>query len=156
MKDISPKFLRGFLEYLNGDINSHTNGKLSQETVYTYFTVFAILLNKAVRTGILAKNSFHKLGKVEKPQRRTKKREYLTLEEVRMLAGTECDVWQVKYAFLFCCFTGLRYIDVSGLKWKHIVNTGENGYQLEIVQQKTKEPVYVPLSKNAMKWSPST
>ncbi len=154
MKDISPKFLRGFLEYLNGDINSHTNGKLSQETVYTYFTVFAILLNKVVRTGIIAKNPFHKLGKVEKPQRRTKKREYLTLEEVRMLAGTECDVWQVKYAFLFCCFTGLRYIDVSGLKWKHIVNTGENGYQLEIVQQKTKEPVYVPLSKNAMKWLP--
>ncbi len=73
MKDISPKFLRGFLEYLNGDINSHTNGKLSQETVYTYFTVFAILLNKAVRTGIIAKNPFHKLGKDEKPQRRTKR-----------------------------------------------------------------------------------
>lgn len=60
----------------------------------------------------------------------------------------------MKYAFLFCCFTGLRYIDVSRLKWKHITEIGNGEYQIEVVQQKTKEPVYIPLSANAMKWLP--
>ncbi len=153
IKDVTPAFLRKFLEYLNGDINSH-GGKFSQETIYTYFTVFSIMMNKAVSLNLIQKNPFHKLNKAEKPQRRTKKREYLTLEEVKKLASTECDVWQVKYAFLFCCFTGLRYIDVSLLKWKNIVKASETEWRIETVQQKTKEPVYIPLSENAMRWLP--
>ena len=153
MKDVTPTFLRRFLDYLHGNVNKY-GGRLSDETIYTYFTVFSILMNKAVRYEIIASNPFHKLSKAEKPQRRTKKKEYLTLEEVKQLAETDCDDWRVKYAFLFCCFTGLRYIDVSRLKWKHITEIGNGEYQIEVVQQKTKEPVYIPLSANAMKWLP--
>lgn len=154
MKDITTRLLRDFLEYLHGDINTHNGGKLCDETIYTYFTVFSILLNKAKRTGIIRRNPFHDLGAAEKPQRRTKKREYLTLEEVKKMAAADCDKWEVKFAFLFCCFTGLRYVDVSRLKWKNIVKTGAGELQIEIVQQKTKEPVYIPLSKNAERWLP--
>ncbi len=154
LKDVTPMFVRRFLEYLRGsDVNRH-GGRLCEETIYTYYIVFAILLNKAVRLDLIASNPFHKLSKAEKPVRRTKKREYLTLDEVRRLAAAECDDWRVKFAFLFCCFTGLRYIDVSRLKWKHIVEVGDGEYQIEVVQQKTKEPVYVPLSRNALRWLP--
>ena len=149
-----PSFLRRFLDYLTSDGTNKYGGKLSSETVYTYFTVFSILMNKAVRLDLITSNPFHKLSQSEKPQRRTKKKEYLTLEEVQKLADTPCDDWRVKHAFLFCCFTGLRYIDVSRLKWKHIVKVGANEYQIEVMQQKTKEPVYVPLSENARKWLP--
>lgn len=31
---------------------------------------------------------------------------------------------------------------------------GEGKYQIELIQQKTKEPVYIPLSANALKWLP--
>lgn len=151
LRGVTPAFLRKFLEYLNGDVSKY-GGKLSQDTVYTYFTVLSILMNKAVRLNMIVANPFHKLSQSEKPQRHTKKREYLTLDEVKKLAETPCDDWRVKHAFLFCCFTGLRYIDVSRLKWKHIVKISEDEYQIEVVQQKTKEPVYVPLSENARKW----
>ena len=150
---ITPGYLRNLLEYLGGNVNKY-GGKLSNETIYTYSTVFSILLNKAVRLEIIPKNPFHKLSQSEKPQRRTKQKEYLTLEEVKRLAEAECDDIRVKRAFLFCCFTGLRYIDVSRLKWKHISEIEEGEYQIEVVQQKTKEPVYVPLSANAMRWLP--
>lgn len=153
LRDVTPPFLRKFLDYLKGDVSKY-GGKLSQDTIYTYFTVFSILLNKAVRLGLIVSNPFHQLGKGEKPQRKTKKREYLTLEEVKKMADAECDDWRVKYAFLFCCFTGLRYVDVSRLKWKHIIKVNEKDWQIEVVQQKTKEPVYVPLSDNARKWLP--
>lgn len=154
LKDVTPKFLRGFLEYLQGDNVNKYGGRLCQETIYTYFTVFSILMNKAVRLEMIPRNPFHKLSQAEKPQRRTKKREFLTMEELQKLANTECDDWRVKKAFMFCCFTGLRYIDVSRLKWKHIQKLGDGSYQLDMMQQKTQEPVYIPLSKNAMKWLP--
>lgn len=154
LRGVKPAFLRKFLDYLESDGANKYGGKLSNETVYTYFTVFSILMNKAVRLDMIPSNPFHKLSQAEKPQRRTKKKEYLTLAEVKKLADTPCDDWRVKHAFLFCCFTGLRYIDVSRLKWKHIVKLSENEYQIEVVQQKTKEPVYVPLSENARKWLP--
>lgn len=154
LRGVKPSFLRKFLDYLTSDGANKYGGKLSNETVYTYFTVLSILMNKAVRLDMIPSNPFHKLSQAEKPQRRTKKKEYLTLEEVQKLADTPCDDWRVKHAFLFCCFTGLRYIDVSRLKWKHIVKLSENEYQIEVIQQKTKEPVYVPLSENARKWLP--
>lgn len=154
LRGVKPSFLRKFLDYLTSDGTNKYGGRLSNETVYTYFTVLSILMNKAVRLDMIPSNPFHKLSQAEKPQRRTKKKEYLTLEEVKKLADTPCDDWRVKHAFLFCCFTGLRYVDVSRLKWKHIVKLSENEYQIEVTQQKTKEPVYVPLSENARKWLP--
>lgn len=154
LKEVTPAFLRKFLEYLRGDGANKYGGRLCQETIYTYFTILSILMNKAVRLDLIASNPFHKLSQAEKPQRRTKKKEYLTLDEVKRMSVAKCDDWRVKYAFLFCCFTGLRYVDVSRLKWKHIVEVGKGEYQIELVQQKTKEPVYIPLSANALKWLP--
>lgn len=154
LKEVTPAFLRKFLEYLRGDGANKYGGRLCQETIYTYFTILSILMNKAVRLDLIASNPFHKLSQAEKPQRRTKKKEYLTLDELKRMSVAECDDWRVKYAFLFCCFTGLRYVDVSRLKWKHIVEIGKGEYQIELVQQKTKEPVYIPLSANALKWLP--
>lgn len=154
LKDVNPSFLRAFLEYLRSDNVNKYGGRLCQETIYTYFTVFSILMNKAVRLEMIPANPFHKLSQAEKPQRRTKKRDFLTMEELQRLAKAECDDWRVKKAFMFCCFTGLRYIDVSRLKWKHIQKLGDGTYQLDMTQKKTQEPVYIPLSNNAMKWLP--
>ena len=138
LSDVKPAFIRKFLEYLRSDGANKFGGRLCDETIYTYFTVFSILMNKAVRLELIISNPFHKLSQAEKPQRRMKKKEYLTLSEVKRMAEAECDDWRVKYAFMFCCFTGLRYIDVSRLKWKHIVEVGEGKYQIELIQQKTK------------------
>lgn len=138
LSDVKPTFIRKFLEYLRSDGANKFGGRLCDETIYTYFTVFSILMNKAVRLELIISNPFHKLSQAVKPQRRTKKKEYLTLSEVKRMAEAECDDWRVKYAFMFCCFTGLRYIDVSRLKWKHIVEVGEGKYQIELIQQKTK------------------
>lgn len=154
LKSITPTWLRQFLEYLRSDNTNKYGGRLCQETIYTYFTVLSILMNKAVRLELIPMNPFHKLSQAEKPQRRTKKRDFLTMEELQRLAKAECDDWRVKKAFMFCCFTGLRYIDVSRLKWKHIQKLSDGTYQLGIEQKKTEDTVYIPLSANALKWLP--
>ncbi len=59
----------------------------------------------------------------------------------------------VKNAYLFSCFCGLRISDIIGLKWKNVyIDNGQ--YRLEMVMQKTKEPIYLPLSAEALKWIP--
>lgn len=153
LKSITKVFCEKFLEYLKNYVGKYGH-VLSPETIYTYYVVLSISLNRAVRKGMIAKNPFQDIPSSEKPHRGTSMREYLTLEELKKLAETECGDWRVKYSFLFCCFTGLRFIDVSRLKWKDIKKIEEGKYQLEVIQQKTSEPAYIPLSANAMKWLP--
>ncbi len=59
----------------------------------------------------------------------------------------------VKQAYLFSCFCGLRISDIISLKWKDVfVDRGQ--YRLFVSMQKTKEPIYLPLSPEALKWMP--
>ncbi len=59
-----------------------------------------------------------------------------------------------KRAFLFCCFTGLRYSDVSALTWKNIKQA--NGGLVVSIQamQKTGQQVTIPLNQSALNWLP--
>ena len=80
-------------------------------------------------------------------------RSYMTIEEVRALIATPIHNEKVKNAYLFSCFCGLRISDIIGLKWKDVFM--DNGqYRLAVAMQKTKEPIYLPLSNEALKWMP--
>ncbi len=61
----------------------------------------------------------------------------------------------IKNAYLFSCFCGLRISDIMALQWKNVV-CDRGAYSLEIVMQKTKDPIYVPLSEQAMKMDAGT
>jgi integrase len=91
----------------------------------------------------------------EKPSRGESTREYLTLDEVRMMADAECKYPMVKKCFLLSCFTGLRYSDIISLRWSNIKEIEEGVYQIESVQQKTKQMITIPLSENALQWLPN-
>jgi integrase/recombinase XerD len=74
------------------------------------------------------------------------KKEVLTLEEIQTLARTKTENEQVKRAFLFCCVTGLRFIDVKSLLWDNIdLNEG----LLSFRQSKTGRSVAIPLNETA-------
>ena len=80
-------------------------------------------------------------------------RSYMTIEKVRALIATPVQDGRVKNAYLFSCFCGLRISDIVGLKWKNVfVDNGQ--YRLAVAMQKTKEPIYLPLSNEALKWTP--
>ena len=76
-----------------------------------------MVLNRAVREGILIQNPLHLLPRQERPKRQLDNREYLTIEEIRQLIKTPCTKPIIKNAFLFSCFSGLRYSDVRALTW---------------------------------------
>ena len=77
----------------------------------------------------------------------------MTIEELKLLIATECKYEIMKQAFLFSCLCGLRVSDIRKLKWNDLQKSGER-VRIEIKMQKTKEPLYLPISDEALKWLP--
>ena len=65
------------------------------------------------------------------------RREYLTIEELKRLIGTECKYEIMKQAFLFSCLCGLRVSDIRKLKCKTISDRNDM-YRNEQVCKKLK------------------
>ena len=63
------------------------------------------------------------------------------------MISTELENIEVKKAYVFSCFTGLRISDVKSLTWSQIQ---EN--KLSFRQKKTKGLEYLPLAKTAIKY----
>ena len=154
LKQINKAYLCGYIDFLNSPGGKY--GKpLSDAAKTLYFDVVVIALNKAVKEDIIMVNPAHKISYNERPHHGDSTKQYLTLEEVKKLASTECKYEVLKRAFMFACFCGLRYSDIKQLTWKqiHKVDNGK-AFQVEIRQQKTGEPLYLPLSDNALQWLP--
>jgi integrase len=56
-------------------------------------------------------------------------------------------------AYLFSCYCGLRIGDIENLRWGDIAQDGSQ-WRIQIVMRKTGNPLYLPLSKQALKWMP--
>lgn len=56
------------------------------------------------------------------------KKEYLTLDEMKILDATECEVPVLKRASMFGLFTGLRLSDLLQLRWENIERSPDGGY----------------------------
>lgn len=81
---------------------------ISNGAAHHHQSVLNCALNKAVREGILASNPLKSIGSKEKYQPSESIGEYLTLEEMKAAMAAPCPREDVKKAFLFACFTGLR------------------------------------------------
>ena len=153
LKQVDKAYLLGFIDFLNTTSGKHGR-HLSEAAKALYFRLVVIALNRAVREGIIPSNPANKIPSTDKPKVGQTTKQYLTLNEVKQLIATSCKYEQLKRAFLFSCFCGLRYSDVINLEWGKIQDVGEGQLQVEIRQQKTGEPLYLPLSSNAVQWLP--
>lgn len=155
LSNVDKDFCLGYLRFLQTDYNPQGR-KPSNFTLRNYYSMLNCALNAAVREDLLRDNPFNKIDKRDKIKEPESKREYLTIDEVRLLMNTPYpkeSLSGIKNAYLFSCFCGLRISDIMALRWKNIV-CDRGTYSLEIVMQKTKDPIYVPLSEQAMKWMP--
>lgn len=161
---IDKEFLIGFIEYLNSDIRDFDKESkdkkrkpkpLSEVYKEALFARIMVALNKAERDGIIVKNPGKDIDRKLKPHAEQKSRCYLTLDEIQKIIDTEYKPDNdIKPAFLFCCFSGLRYSDVQKLTWGEITVSPEGYAQIETNMQKTGKYITIPLSDNAIKWLP--
>ena len=155
LAEVDREFCRGFIAFLRTCKYNKGKKTISNTTARLMVNRIAVALNKAVVEGLIPSNPFKTLEAKEKPKKDSVAREFLTIEELKVLIKTPCRYEIVKKAFLFSCFTGLRYSDVKSLRWSEI-HTAADGKTLYIEhdQVKTKSRVTIPLSDEALKWMP--
>lgn len=146
LSKIDKDWLIGFKDNLSGE--------LADGSVAMMFSNLGSVLNRAYREDLIPFNPMSKLEPSQRIQRPESTRDYLTIEEVRQLAGFPCRLPEVKRAFMFACFTGLRLSDIMKLDWSMVVDAPGGGLQVQERQTKTGNIVYVPLSANALEWLP--
>jgi len=130
---VDERWLEGFKAYLLSQVD--------RGSARPYFGTIRAALNQAVRDQLIPRNPF---AGVEHVKPKETERAFLTIEELRQLAAAECRYPEVKRAFLFSSFSGLRISDVRRLTWSNV----RNG-KLEFRQKKTDGVEYLPLSEQA-------
>ena len=158
MDRIDRDFYRGFLHYMS-DIHEckTSDGKtrrLAKSTIHLFQQTMNTMLHQAVRAGIIRCNPHQLLSRDERVSKPSVRRDFLTREELHRLMEVRTLSVTTKSAFMFCCFTGLRYSDLKQLKWGDIEKT-QTGTVIRIAaMKKTEKPVTVPLGTNALAWLP--
>jgi site-specific recombinase XerD len=131
-------------ESLVHDFKTYLEQNLNGESPANYFKKFKMLIKTGVRKKIFVSNPAQDITIKKKD---SIKKEILTNEDIQILASTPLTNNEVKRAFLFSLFTGLRYSDIIALKWQNIDFKNKI---LKTIQEKTKEQVIIELHQTAL------
>lgn len=152
LSQVDKAFCTGFAAYLK-DARQRCGETLSPNTSALYYKSFEAAMNEAYKKGFISSNPVALVDESEKPQGQPTERDYLTADELKTLMAAKCPNEQVKAAFLFSCFCGLRLSDVEGLTWDAIHRDGDS-WVIETRMQKTRNIIYLPLSDAARRFLP--
>ena len=153
MGDIDKDFCGAFIRWLQSEYKTTWGNPLSPKSMSDYVGYFSTALNAAVRADIIPENPFMSLTPTERIKVPESKREFLTVDEIKTLIATDCPREDVKRAYLFACYCGLRLSDIYALRWRDLSKDGEQ-WRASVVMKKTTPPIFLPLSSQAMKWLP--
>ncbi len=145
--DLNETFCNDFKYYLlNTKSNKSDKALLSNNSALSYFNKFKAALKQAYKDGFIQTDLNAKIDTIKQADTR---RNYLTLEELNSLVGTECKNPQLKQAAIFSALTGLRFSDIQNIVWGEIEHIEGQGYFIHFKQQKTKGVEEMPISKQA-------
>ncbi len=111
--DVDYPFLQAYEQWMRGE-------KLAHNTIVSRLRLLRAVMGEAVRQEIVTKNPFDhfRIGMMQ-PKRGYVTQECLARLEQLQLVGRDA---MVRDAFLFCCYTGLRFSDFISLRSHHIAD----------------------------------
>lgn len=118
--------------------------KIGNNTAIHFMHKFSTVYKMAWDNGWVTGNPFHML-KLKKDKT---ERAYLTVDELERMANKEFTserLERMRDIFLFCCYTGLAYIDVKTLTTDNLVRKPDGRMWIVTKRTKTEVPVHVPL-----------
>jgi integrase len=130
--------MKGFEIFLRERFDNGTT------TVYKHYQRFTRVLNIAMQKGMLDRHPFPEY-KLRQPK---KKIEYLTQEEVDVIASTDFKIKRlntIRDIFIFCIYSGMAYAEVERLSVDDLTTGGDGKPWMNIVRKKTNKPYQVPV-----------
>lgn len=117
LKKLNQLFCERFRTYFLSAQCINSKRALKNNSAAGYFDVFKEAVREANKEGLLKNNPGEYVKSISYKQTQ---REFLSLEELQLLANTECDSPVLKKAALFTSLTGLRFCDLEDLQWQNI------------------------------------
>ena len=148
ISEINEDWVLGFKKFLQKE------SLLQDSSVFSYITALRTVLNAAVKEKLIKQSPAKAVKNVHFER---SEKSVLSRTELCILANDIKKSESYKSAFLFACFTGLRFSDLATLQYKHIekreINIGkciDFEYYIKKLQLKTKHIVDIPLNKFAL------
>ena len=133
MSELNEDFIRGFCLYLREE------ARVSQSSVWVYQMPLRSVVTAAFKNGIIKKNPFVNYH----VQPDFKERQFLSEDQLRRLMEyrlpSNSILNHVRDLFVFCCFTGLSFIDLKNLTPDNLIEV--NGTRW-IISQRHKTKVH--------------
>jgi integrase len=142
LKDLDLKFIQD-LEYF-----FKTVLKLKQATVYRSIQRVKKIIQFAISENYLQRDPFH----LYKNKKYKTVIVYLTDEELKQLEKhtfSQPRLQQVKDLFIFCCYTGLAYAEMSTLTTKNIEIGFDGKEWIQMIRKKTNRKISIPILPKA-------
>lgn len=136
--NLTALIIEDFIDFL--EANSTGEGASS------YYSRFKKMIKYAYRKRLTRHNVLDHVER--KIKGKAKRKDTLTLGELKTLSATPTESSEVRRAFLFSCVSGLRWCDIKELKWQNI---NIENRQMNVKQSKTGEDVTTPLNDTAIK-----
>lgn len=143
LKDLKLNFLNEYEYFLK------TQKGLEQSTINKAIQRFRKVVQFALEQEYIDKNPF--IG--YKAKRLQKEVIYLTDDELKSLENydfSQTRLQQVKDLFVFCCYTGLAFKEMSNLKSENIVKGFDGNKWIRMNREKTSKPLMIPLLPKAL------
>jgi integrase len=132
------QFIKDFEYYLRTEQN------MQQSTINKNLQRFKKMINFAVAHEYLDRNPFL----MHKPKPVKKEVVYLSKYELYGLQKKELGnrrLEEVRDCFVFCCYTGLAFKEMSNLRKEHIIKGSDGKNWIKLKRQKTGKSISVPL-----------
>lgn len=141
-RDIDESFVIGYIDFMHARKNS-------ESSIYRSLSIFRMFVKALQRRQKIRRDPMQNISM----KRARSRREFLELNELEKLYSSfRARAPQLNFgerealrAFLFSCFTGLRYSDLRNLTQRDM----RNG-KIRIFTQKTDTQVYIPVPRQAL------
>ncbi len=143
VQDVDIKFIKNFEYFMKSVKDCNHNSALK------YMNNFKKIVRLAVANGWIERDPFYNY----KVKFKWVDREFLTAEELQRMVDLEIKwprIAVVRDTFVFCCYTGLAYIDVKKLHRDNLVRNIDGNLWIEAKRTKTNAKFSIPLLPTAL------
>ncbi len=143
IQEVNLKFITRFEYFMKSVKNCNHNSSLK------YINNFKKIIRMGVANGWVARDPFYNY----KVKFKWVDREFLSAEELQRLVDLEINwprIDMVRDMFVFCCYTGLAYIDVKKLNQDNLIKNIDGNLWIEAKRTKTNAKFSIPLLPTAL------
>lgn len=138
LDEINHQFVKDFELYFKGDRSCNHN------TTMKYLKNFKKIILIALDREMIRINPFSRFKFSYTPV----KRDFLEEHEIKKMYNKEFSMQRltvIKDIFIFCCYTGLAFVDIRSLTHQHLAKDKDNSTWIIMQRQKSSREFNVPL-----------